>query len=218
MDEFHSQILLISGMAKDFIAKNGVNASSAGITEHITGVKLPLLQLPKVFKKCVVSKFKLAPFNSSDNDHSVLINAWTINTVCAPLAAVKVDVKRCDHLRNLQLADTFPRGALSLDRVVGVDQYYKLVQGDMRKGRPGTPIATKSRLGWLLSGPEEVTAVLNVTKRDSLDNQLKRFSELNAIGIVNHQEHQRTVKEEDEVNQFNSCCRFDGQRYEVGPP
>ena len=46
-DEFHSQILLISGMAKDFIANNGVNASSTEITEHITSVKLPLLQLPK---------------------------------------------------------------------------------------------------------------------------------------------------------------------------
>ena len=165
-----------------------------------------------------MSKFKLAPFNSSDNDHSVLINAWTISTVCAPLAAVKVDVKRCDHLRNLQLADTFPRGASSVDRVVGVDQYYKLVQIDVRKGRPGTPIATKSRLGWLLSGPEEGTAMLAVTKMDSSDNQLKRFSELNAIGIVNHQGHQRTVEEEDEVNQFNGFCRFDGERYEVGLP
>ena len=46
-DEFYSQILRISGMAEDFIAKNGVNASSSEITEHITGVKLPLLQEPK---------------------------------------------------------------------------------------------------------------------------------------------------------------------------
>ena len=53
--------------------------------------------------------FKLAPFNSSDDDHAVSINAWTINNVCAPLAAVEVDVKRRDHLRNLQLADTFTR-------------------------------------------------------------------------------------------------------------
>ena len=34
-------------MAEDFIAKNGVNASSSEITEHITGVKLLLLHLPK---------------------------------------------------------------------------------------------------------------------------------------------------------------------------
>ena len=31
-DEFHSQILRISGMVEDFIAKNGVNASSSDIT------------------------------------------------------------------------------------------------------------------------------------------------------------------------------------------
>ena len=93
-------------------------------------------------------KFNLAPFSSSDDDHGVLVNAWTINTVCAHIAAVKVDVKRCEHLRNLLLADTLvPREASSVDLVVGADQYYKLVQGDVRKGRPGTVIATKSRLG-----------------------------------------------------------------------
>jgi len=125
-------------------------------------------------KKMNRVKFKLAPFNSNDDDHAVSINAGTINSVCAPLAEVEVDVKRCNHLKNLQLADTFPREAASVDLLVGADQYYKLVKGDVRKGRPGAPVATKSRLGWLLSGPvsgskksEEMTAMLTVTKIDS---------------------------------------------------
>ena len=116
-------------------------------------------------------------------------NAWTINSVCAPLAAVKVDVKRCDHLRNLQLADTFPRDAASVDRLVGAYHRYKLVL-DVRKKGPGTPIATKLRLCWLLSGPvsgsktsEETTAMLTVTKIESSDDQLKRLWELDATGI-----------------------------------
>ena len=49
-DDFHSQILRISGRAEDFIAKNGVNIQCTGsseFTEDITGVKLPLSQLPK---------------------------------------------------------------------------------------------------------------------------------------------------------------------------
>ena len=122
-------------------------------------------------------------------------------------------------------SDSFPREASLVDLLVRADQYYKLVQGDVRKGRPGTTIATKSRLGWLLSGPvsgsnkrEEVTAMLTVTKIDSLDGQLRRFWEQDAVGIANHQEHQRTVEGEDAVNQFNSSCRFDGERYEVGLP
>ena len=79
-------------------------------------------------KKMNRVKFKLAPFNSSDDDHAVLINAWTINSVFAPLAAVEVDVKKCDHLRNLQLPDIFPREASSVYLLVGADQDYKSVQ------------------------------------------------------------------------------------------
>ncbi|XP_068693031.1 uncharacterized protein [Montipora foliosa] len=67
--------------------------------------------------------------------------------------AVYVDVRKCAHLRNLKLADTFPRKAAPVDLLVGAEQYYKLVQGKIRGGCPATPIATKSRLGWLLSGP-----------------------------------------------------------------
>ena len=60
--------------------------------------------------------------------------------------------------------------------------------------------------------------MFTVTTIDSSNDQLKLFWELDAIGIVNHQEHQRTVEEEDAVNQFNSSCRFEGERYEVSLP
>ena len=53
-----------------------------------------------------------------------------------------------------------------------------------------------------------MTALLTVTKRDSLDDQLKRFLELDVIGIVNDHEHQGTTEEEDAVNQFNSSCHL----------
>ena len=37
-DEFHLQLLRISGIAEDFIAKYGVNALSSEITEHMTAL------------------------------------------------------------------------------------------------------------------------------------------------------------------------------------
>lgn len=169
-------------------------------------------------------KFKLAPLDTSDSQ-VIYIDAWTINSVCAPLAPVDVDVKSCNHQRNLKLADTFPRKAASVDLLVGADQYYRLVQGSIKRVRPGTPIATKSRLGWLLSGPvpgskksEETTAMLTLTKIDSSHEQLKRFWELDAIEIVDQQKDLRTAEEEDAVQQFNSSCHFDNDRYEVGLP
>ncbi|KAL9978335.1 hypothetical protein ACROYT_G015836 [Oculina patagonica] len=168
--------------------------------------------------------FKLTPLDSNDGQ-MISIDAWTINNVCGPLAAVDVDLTRCNHLRNLKLADNFPRKAATVDLLVGADQYYKLVQGSIKKGRPGTPIATKSRLGWLLSGPvpgskksEETTAMLTVTKTYNAHDQLKRFWELDAIGIVDQQRGETTAEEKDAVDQFNNTCRFDGERNEVGLP
>ena len=46
-DEFHSGILRISGRAEEFIAQSGAKYSSSEYSENITGVKLPLLELPK---------------------------------------------------------------------------------------------------------------------------------------------------------------------------
>ena len=69
-------------------------------------------------------RFMLTPLDSGV-DQSVSIDAWTIRSVCAPLTAVDVDVRKCAHLRNLKLADTFPRKAAPVDLLVGADQYYK---------------------------------------------------------------------------------------------
>jgi len=169
-------------------------------------------------------KFKLAPLDSTD-DQVIQFDAWTIDSVCSPLAAVDVDVARYPHLRNIKLADTFSTEPCCVDLLVGADQYYKLVQSTIKKGRPGTPVATKSRLGWLLSGPipgstgrEETTAMLSVTRIESPHDELKRFWELEAIGILDQQTNQMSAEEEDALQQFNSTCKFDGERYEVGLP
>jgi len=85
-------------------------------------------------KKMSRVKFKLAPFNSSGDNHALSINAWTINSICAPLAAVEVDVKRCDHLRNLQLADTFPKEIASVDRLPDAVHFNNVFEGWMLIG------------------------------------------------------------------------------------
>jgi len=46
-----------------------------------------------------------------------------MKSICPQLAAVEFDVKRCRHLKNVELADTFPRAAASVNLLVGADQY-----------------------------------------------------------------------------------------------
>ena len=58
--------------------------------------------------------------------------------------------------------------------------------------------------------------MLTVTRIESPHDQLKRFWELEAIGIMDQQTDQMTAEEEDALQQFNSSCKF--ERYEVGLP
>ncbi|KAL9951528.1 hypothetical protein ACROYT_G044204 [Oculina patagonica] len=146
------RILLDSGSQETFL-RTAV-ADNLNMRRHgsPTNMKIKVLGGQEQHKRMNRVTFKLTPLDLNDGQ-MISIDAWTINNVCGPLAAVDVDVTRCNHLRNLKLADNFPRKAATVDLLVGADQYYKLVQGSIKRGRPGTPIATKPRLGWLLSGP-----------------------------------------------------------------
>ena len=222
--ECQIRILLDSGSQQTFLKKSiadDLNLKSLGSPATMN---IKVLGGQEQRKRMDRVRFMLTPLDSGV-DQAVSIDAWTISSVCAPLTAVDVDVRKCAHLRNLKLADTFPRKAAPVDLLVGADQYYKLVQGNIRRGRPGTPIATKSRLGWLLSGPvpgsgtdEGTTAMLTVTRIEDPNDQLRRFWELDAIGVVDQQNNVRSVEEEDALNQFNSSCNFNGDRYEVSLP
>ena len=214
-------ILLDSGSQQTFLRKaiaDDLNMNSQGSPATMNIYEV--LGGQEQRKRMDRVRFMLIPL-----DQAVSIDAWTISCVCSPLTAVAVDFRKYCHLRNLKLADTFPRKAAPVDLLVGADQYYKLVQGSIRRGRPGTPTATKSRLGWLLSGPvpgsrtdESTTAMLTVTRIENPNDQLRRFWELHAIGVVDQQNNVRSVEEEDALNQFNSSCNFNGDRYEVGLP
>ena len=76
-DEFHSGILKISGRAEEFIAKKtekGVKQSSSEYPENITGVKLPLLQLPKFSGNVLEWSAFYDAFVASVDSHNRLSN------------------------------------------------------------------------------------------------------------------------------------------------
>ena len=61
----------------------------------------------------------------------------------------------------LQLSDNPEKPRDCIDVLIGSDFYWDIVTGDLKIGEKG-PIAISSRLGWLLSGPIESTAVANL--------------------------------------------------------
>jgi hypothetical protein len=160
-------------------------------------------------------------------DHGILnITALVVPTICHPLTSQPINhsQEHYDHLKGLELADTADASdKLEVDVLIGSDLYWSLVTGRVIRGKSG-PIAIRTKVGWVLSGPinnHEVTVNLTLTSTRSLkmdtctlepnlDNRLKQFWELESLGI--------TKNEASVYGKFVQQIRFDGQRYEVSLP
>ena len=81
------RVLLDSGSQETFLRTTIANDVKMKPHESPATMTIKVLGGQEQRKKMSRVKFKLAPFNSS-GDHAVSINAWTINSVCAPLATV----------------------------------------------------------------------------------------------------------------------------------
>lgn len=106
----------------------------------------------------------------------------------------------------LELADcSASDSTLPVDALIGSDYYWALVTGSICRGSGG-PTAVHTKLGWVLSGPSscpspsEGAVILSVThvlhaeavleNSRQLDDQLRAFWELEAMGI---QDHEKTL-------------------------
>ena len=135
-----------------------------------------------------------------DNDVTVTITAHVVPMICSPLnyQAVQFAKRNHDHLKDIALSECNPEENLVVDILVGVDQYWKIANGQMKRGESG-PVAMNTRFGWTLFGPVENAPrsesfsqfVLRIdTGRYEMDvneielsARLRTFWELESIGI-----------------------------------
>ena len=154
----------------------------------------------------------------------VEMKALTVDTICQPLEPVALNMEANPHLANLIFTDVYPRGSAEVDILIGADYYFSFVNGECIKGsKPDTLTAVNSTLGWIVSGPltgrstSNTTAMFTCVRPDPVENILKSFWELDAIGIVD-EGTKLSLEENDAVCQFKRELKFDGQRYEVYLP
>ena len=165
----------------------------------------------------------------SRDGRSLQLSFLTVPFICEPLTSQPIMYAKENyrHLADLDLADSACEDdRLSVDILVGSDNYWKLVTGEIINGDSG-PTAIKTRLGWVLAGPVEGIASHNSTNlvvthtmavdthvsQDSnqqLDKRLKMFWDLESLGI---QPNEATVYDE-----FKSSIQFNGKQYEVSLP
>ena len=179
------------------------------------------------FRKQTCSNVQLVLENSSGE--KIDLTALSVPVICSPLPpAVDVDYP---HLEGLELADPLDEDNESrIDILIGSDFYWNIVTGDIIRGGSG-PIAVRSKLGWLLTGPSEgyvssddkITSnliiagesddFLTVNERDSLTDSLKQFWQTESIGIFDPESNDDLQR-----NKFFEDIQFNGTRYEVGLP
>ncbi|CDW60603.1 DUF1759 and Peptidase A17 and DUF1758 and RVT 1 d omain containing protein [Trichuris trichiura] len=165
--------------------------------------------------------FTLKAINSR-NDTGQWMQALCVRRICSALEPQPLLRKGWSHIHGLNLADKFPRASSEVDVLVGLDHYYDFMRNAVRQGRNNEPIAVQSKLGWILCGKVGKgpaygkTTALQVTIEEPTEAMLKRFWQLDAIGVSENEDS--TEKPSIVMEAFQKSVVFDGERYTVKLP
>ena len=162
------------------------------------------------------------------NDEDIIVSASTVPAICPPPNSRPIEFykKEFRHLKTLTLADEIveePFRGDQIDIMIGLDFYYQIVYDETQRGVCG-PVATKSRVGWLVAGPVYSEADRNIPElamttfckeepSENLDELVRNFWSLEAMGITEEDSN-------DVLRRFEESVWFNEQtqRYRVGLP
>ena len=91
----------------------------------------------------------------TEQGDAIQLTAYVVPFICEPLQRQSITQASAvhEHLHGINLADYSTGGQdVTVDILVGSDQYWNLVTGTIKRGEEG-PTAMHTRLGWVLSGP-----------------------------------------------------------------
>ena len=231
LKSLQARVIFDSGSQRSYISSRVRNA-----------LELPSLHLEnlviKTFgsdshrpKSCDVVQFCVSKAGGGLN---LYLNAYAVPSICSPLCHQRIEFAKTSygHLSNLELADSSSGDAeMPIDILIGSDFYWNFMTGETRTGRNGGPVAIKTHLGWVLSGPvnkaketlTDSSVFLNnthvlrlntepVEENDcSLKKELSKFWNIEALGIA--------PESEDAVyQQFLKTVHMRNARYEVPLP
>ncbi|KAL9982837.1 hypothetical protein ACROYT_G004946 [Oculina patagonica] len=216
------RVLLDSGSQRSYIRKNIAESIGLQGPSEIFSVAT-LGGDTSETKRLQIVPFTLSPIQGHPTG-TVKMEVLTIPKICNPLGPVKLNLKDNPHLQGLTFADSYPRNSVQVDVLIGADHYYSFVTGDCKRGEtPESLVAVESHLGWILTGPlesysEHTSSMLTIVENKEVTTSLKRFWELEAIGITETVNTTMSQEEEYAVADLNDGLNFDGRNYEVRLP
>ena len=137
------------------------------------------------------------------------VTALVVPLICKPIYGQPINCaeRAFEHLSGLDLADSSHSGeTLDVNILIGSDYYWRFATGRVLRGRTG-PTAIHNKFGRVLSGPlpgmgqgegaVNLVASTQVLRADgevvqanlnqSLDSQLKKFWDLESMGILSNE-------------------------------
>ena len=118
-------------------------------------------QLPERIRGKVQLEFS-AHFNSTDRP---VIAALVLPRITSYQPRIGSRAATWNHLKELTLADPSFDSNGPIELLLGADAYALVLLDGMARGRPGEPIAQKTTLGWIVSGPAIQNAECEATER-----------------------------------------------------
>ena len=165
-------------------------------------------------KQCDVLQLKV---QNTNGGRKIDIAACVVPKITEGLMSEHVSVVKLEyeHLKNLQFSDISTKETVAIDVLIEADCLLYFQGGDVIKGQPGEPVAIKTVLGYVLSGPvhgrksEKVSTnlVINETKENlQLERQVMQLWDYGSIGI----------REQNEVHVYLlDNTEFTGERYQI---
>ena len=96
------------------------------------------------------------------------MEAYVVSDICAPISNQQIDrAKRCyAHLKKIDLADSnHGNEEMEIQLLIGADYMWSFFTGEIARGEQEiVPVASKTSLGWVLSGS------ISTTKKQKLSN------------------------------------------------
>ena len=222
-EEGKVRVLFDSGSQKSFITVKAVKRLGLqAVRRERLGIKAFGRSEAEIEMRDVI-QFSLGPLHGKKK---VRIEAFVVQDIAdIPNIHVECIKKDYPHLTNIFFSDVSRCDTLEVGCLVGSDYIWAFQEGEVIRGGPGEPVAVKTHIGWVLSGPLKgknslyvdcnVNVLLNPvscltnTEGNGVDANLSKLWDLDSIGI--------RTKEDVHASVIDNII-FTGKRYSVGLP
>ena len=187
-------------------------------------LKLPVIRKEKIVIKTfgnVDSKLynaDIVPVQFIVGQKVIVIECLCSPFICSDVTNQSVHFvsKNYPHLNGLFLADTSPDGNKKIEVLIGADNCYRFISGNVIRGFPDQPVAVESVFGWVVSGFLDIgnhsQVSINHTHLLRVNTETNPYYD-DMLKVEQMCDEDKILKCPAVIEKFEKQLKFNGQRY-----